>query len=204
MNKSAKRTMLMSVLMSSPGPIILGINLFFGHSSTQIADFIRRFIELLAIILAFIIYLITTKKDLTDNNKKIKLEKATNIFVGIAMIISGTIMIILSLTTENIDKGNVIPGFIIAVLGFLANTFFFIRYMVLGKKTNNSILLTQGKLYRAKTFVDFSVALALFTVLLWPISKVSYYCDLIGTICVSIYLIITGFITLIKNKKQGQ
>ena len=113
MKKSGTKTMLMSVIMSSPGPIILAINLFFGSSTTQIADFIRRFIELLAIILAFIVYLITNKKEGIDESKKQKLENATNIFVGIAMIVCGVIMILLAITSENADKGNVIQGFII-------------------------------------------------------------------------------------------
>lgn len=204
MNKQAKKTMIMSILMSAPGPLILLINLFFGQSSTQIADFVRRAIELLAIILSFVVYLITTKDNMTDNIKKTKLEKASNIFVSIAMIVSGIIMIILAITSGNSDKGNVIPGFIIALLGFIANTIFFIRYTILGKKTNNSILATQGKLYRAKTFVDFSVTIALLTVLIWPNSKVSFYFDLIGTILVSVYLIVTGIISLIKMKNKAE
>lgn len=204
MNKQAKKTMIMSILMSSPGPLILFINLFFGQSSTQIADFVRRAIELLAIILSFVVYLITTKDNMTDKTKKVKLEKASNIFVSIAMIVSGIIMIVLALISGNSDKGNVIPGFIIALLGFIANTIFFIRYTSLGKKTNNSILSTQGKLYRAKTFVDLSVTIALLTVLIWPNSKVSFYFDLIGTILVSVYLIVTGIISLIKIKNKAE
>lgn len=204
MNKQAKKTMIMSILMSSPGPLILFINLFFGQSSTQIADFVRRAIELLAIILSFVVYLITTKDNMTDKTKKVKLEKASNIFVSITMIVSGIIMIVLALISGNSDKGNVIPGFIIALLGFIANTIFFIRYTSLGKKTNNSILSTQGKLYRAKTFVDLSVTIALLTVLIWPNSKVSFYFDLIGTILVSVYLIVTGIISLIKIKNKAE
>lgn len=204
MNKQAKKTMIMSILMSSPGPLILFINLFFGQSSTQIADFVRRAIELLAIILSFVVYLITTKDNMTDKTKKVILEKASNIFVSIAMIVSGIIMIVLALISGNSDKGNVIPGFIIALLGFIANTIFFIRYTSLGKKTNNSILSTQGKLYRAKTFVDLSVTIALLTVLIWPNSKVSFYFDLIGTILVSVYLIVTGIISLIKIKNKAE
>ena len=57
--KSGSRTLLMSVLMSAPGPLIIGLGLLVGRSSTQIADFIRRSAELLAIIMAFVIYKIT-------------------------------------------------------------------------------------------------------------------------------------------------
>ena len=40
--KSGERTLLLSVLMSSPGPLVVGLGLLSGRSSTQIADFVRR------------------------------------------------------------------------------------------------------------------------------------------------------------------
>ena len=45
MKKSGLKTLIMSVIMSSPGPIVVGIGLVIGQSSTQIADFIRRSID---------------------------------------------------------------------------------------------------------------------------------------------------------------
>ena len=48
--KSGKRTLLLSVLMSAPGPLIIGLGLTVGRSTTQLADFFRRSAELLAII----------------------------------------------------------------------------------------------------------------------------------------------------------
>ena len=51
--KSGKNTLLMSVLMSSPGPLVVGLGLMVGQSSTQLADFVRRSAELLSIIMAF-------------------------------------------------------------------------------------------------------------------------------------------------------
>ena len=164
-NKTGKKTLLMSVIMSSPGPLVIGLGLMVGKSSTQVADFVRRSIELVAIILSFIVYCLTTKDDIVDDDKKRKYEKGTNIFVNIAMIVSGIIMCILAITSTSEEKGNVIPGLAIAVLGFIANSFFWIRYTKLSKETNNNILKVQSKLYRAKTFVDFSVMVALGVVL---------------------------------------
>ena len=53
MKKSGKITLLWSVLMSSAGPLVVGVGLLIGKSSTQLADFIRRSTELLGIILSF-------------------------------------------------------------------------------------------------------------------------------------------------------
>ena len=147
-NKNGKKTLLMSVIMSSPGPLVVGLGLIIGQSSTQIADFVRRSIELLAIILSFVVYCITTKDNVEDNDKKRKYEKGTNFFVNIAMVISGTIMCVLAITSTSKEKGNVIPGLAIAILGFVANTFFWIRYTKLTKETNNNISLELGKIIK--------------------------------------------------------
>ena len=196
--KSGKRTLLWSVIMSSPGPLVVGLGLIIGQSSTQIADFVRRSIELLAIIFSFIVYCLTTKDDYTDEEKKKRLEKGTNIFVSVAMIISGVIMIFLAILLSNEEKGNVIPGLAIAVLGVIANSIFWFRYKKLGEEENNAILKVQSKLYRAKTFVDCSVTVALLVVLLSSNATVSYYFDIIGTCIVSLYLIYTGFQSFMK------
>lgn len=200
MKKPGKNTLLMSVIMSSPGPIVIGLGLMVGQSSTQLADFVRRSIELVAIILSFVAFCLTSKENY-DDNKRRRLEKNNNLFVSCSMIISGIIMILIALLFPSEDKGNVIPGLVIAGLGVTANSIFWIRYKILGNKSSNTILITQSKLYRAKTFVDASVVLALFVVLVSQDKNVSFYFDLIGTICVSLYLIYTGITTLIKELK---
>ena len=200
-NKSAKKTLLMSVIMSSPGPLVVGLGLLVGKSSTQIADFVRRSIELLAIILSFAVYCLTTKGDSVDELKKKSYERGTNIFVSCAMVLSGMIMSVLALTSQAGEKGNVIPGLAIALLGVLANSIFWVKYTRLGRETNNKILIVQSNLYRAKTFVDLSVVVALGVVLLSSNPDVAYYFDLVGTLCVSAYLAFTGVKSFIDEMK---
>lgn len=201
-NKSGKKTLLLSVIMSSPGPLVVGLGLLVGKSSTQIADFIRRGIELLAIILSFVVYCITTKNESVDEIKKQKYEKYTNIFVSGAMILSGIIMTVLALTPSNEEKGNVIPGLAIAILGVVANSLFWVKYTKLARESKNKILKVQSGLYRAKTFVDLSVVIALGVVLLSNNQEISYYFDIIGTVCVSVYLFFTGCKTLYNELNQ--
>ena len=199
--KSGKKTLLWSVIMSSPGPLIVGLGLIVGQSSTQLADFFRRSIELLAITLSFIIYCITTKDDYTNLEQKQKLEKGTNIFVSIAMVVCGVLMILLATIFPSEEKGNVIPGLAIAILGVIANSIFWFRYNKIGTLENNDILKIQSKLYRVKTFVDCSVMIALLVVLFSSNQTVSFYFDVIGTCCVSLYLIYTGISSFIKTIK---
>ena len=200
--KSGRKTMLLSVIMSAPGPLIVGLGLLVGKSSTQLADFVRRSIELLAIILSFIVYCITTDEGRVDEIKKARYEKVTNLFVSVAMVISGVIMSALALTSESSEKGNVIPGLCIATLGVVANSLFWRKYSRLGRETSNNILLVQSKLYRAKTFVDLSVLVALGVVLFSDNLTVAYWFDLVGTLAVSAYLVFTGVASFIGEMKK--
>lgn len=194
--KSGSRTLLMSVLMSAPGPLIIGLGLLVGRSSTQIADFIRRSAELLAIIMAYVVYQITTKDGVCDEVRKAKLERLSNIFVGAMMCVGGTFMVVLAILSDNADKGNVIPGLVIALLGVIANSIFWVKYTKLNNAEPNAILAVQARLYRAKTLVDGCVTTALLSVVIAPASQLSIWLDFIGSIIVAVYLIWCGIKTI--------
>ena len=194
--KSGTKTLLWSVIMSSPGPLVVGLGLLAGRSSTQLADFVRRSSELLAIIMAFVTYKMTTKDGKEDLIKKQKIERFSNLFVGAMMCLGGSIMLVLAFVAENEDKGNVIPGLSIAVMGVVANTIFWRKYTKLNKQEPNPIIEVQARLYRAKSLVDSCVTIALLSVALMPGSEVSYYLDLIGSVIVAIYLVFCGVQTI--------
>ena len=120
----------------------------------------------------------------------------SNLFVGGAMILGGTAMIFITLFSENTEKGNVIPGLSIAVMGVIANSLFWRKYTKLGKETGNQILTVQARLYRAKTFVDGCVTIALTTVAAFPESQAAFYLDFVGSVIVAVYLIFCGFKTI--------
>ena len=96
-NKSGERTLLASVALSSPGPVVVGIGLFLGKSSTQLADFIRRSAELIAIIVSWAVYRITHKRTEYSDNHRLRLERIANYCVGIAMCLSGMAMLLVAL-----------------------------------------------------------------------------------------------------------
>ena len=191
---NGSKTLLTSILMSAPGPLIIGLGLISSHSLTQLADFVRRFSELLAIILAYIIFQLTINSQ--DSNKKQKLEKLAKIFTSLMMIVGGSIMILLALFANSSDKGNVISGFIIALLGVIANGIFWKRYTSLSKQQNNPILKVQANLYRAKTLVDSVVTTTFIIIMCIPNSNIASIFDQFGTIFVALYLIWSGYITL--------
>ncbi|MBQ3192823.1 MAG: cation transporter [Oscillospiraceae bacterium] len=194
--KSGNRTLLWSVIMSSPGPLVVGAGLLVGRSATQIADFVRRSAELLAIIVSFLVYRHTTGDRFDNEEARKVLERRTNRFVGGAMCLGGSMMLLLAAFSGNEDTGNVIPGLCIALLGVVANCIFWIRYSRLGRQSGNSILLVQSRLYRAKTLVDGCVTIALLSVVFFPGTAVSWYLDKIGSVIVALYLIRTGIGTI--------
>ena len=195
-SRSGYRTLLMSVLLSAPGPLVLGMALMVGHSSTQISDFTRRTAELFALIVSFAVYTVTNKRADMDDDRKAELERKGNTFAGAVMCISGLSMVIMALLSTESDKGNVIPALAIAVLGAVTNTFFWWKYTILHRKSGNSILGVQSRLYRAKSCVDICVTAALAAVLLFPGTKVSLYLDTAGSLAVAIYMLYCGIRTI--------
>ena len=199
--KSGYRTLLISVLMSSYGPVILGLGLRVGHSSTQIADFTRRTAELLALVVAFIVYAVTNRRQDMAESQKQELERRGNLFTGVIMCVSGLSMLLLSVLSADTDKGNVIPALAIAFLGVVANSIFWQRYTSLYRKQGNAILGVQARLYGAKTAVDVCVVIALAAVLIFPGTKASFWLDRIGSMLVSLYMIRCGIMTIMEQNK---
>jgi len=194
--QSGSRTLLWSVIMSSPGPLVVGLGLLAGRSSTQIADFVRRSSELLAIIMAFAVYRLTSKNGACDEVRRARLERLSNLFVGAMMCVGGGFMIALAFMSDSADKGNVIPGLTIAVLGVIANTIFWRKYARLGRAEGSSILAVQARLYRAKSLVDACVTAALTAVAIAPGSEAAAQLDFAGSVIVAAYLIWCGLRTI--------
>ena len=201
--KSGERTLLASAVFRSPGPLVIGIALFFGRSSTQLADFIRRTSELVAIIVSWIVFRTVHKSDDFDALRKDKLERTANSCVGIAMCLSGGAMIFIAIFSPNTGKGNVIPGLVIAILGVITNSWFWLRYRKLNHEKPDAILSAQSRLYRAKSLVDACVVIALAFVTVAPGTPASLYVDLCGSIVVALYLIMSG-ITTIRGKHNDK
>ena len=200
---AGERTLLTSVILSAPGPIVVGIGLFLGRSSTQYADFVRRTAELAAIIVSLLVYRALHKSGAADENRARRLEGMANTFVGGAMCLSGIIMAFLALFSSAGEKGNVIPGLVIALLGVTANTLFWLRYKKLSAQSKSAILTAQSRLYRAKALVDACVTLALSAVALAPLSQAARYMDLGGSLIVAVYLVYSG-VSVLRDLSKSE
>lgn len=188
-----EKTMLTAIIFSAPGPIATGIPAILSKSATQIADFIRRSTELIAIIISWLVYKKIHKPDENPVDKE-RLTRISNLAVTIAMILSGITMFAVGIGRLFSYKvtGKVIIGLITAIMGSLFNSFFALRYKAIVLEHHNPIIERQYKLYKAKAYVDLVVLVALATVFIAPHSQIARYVDAIGCIVVAVYLIHNG------------
>lgn len=192
---SRERTLLTSLLLSAPGPLVTGLALLGSQSSTQFADFIRRGIELAAIFLSWWVFHKLVRSPEMGAAQQSRMERAVGLGTATAMCISGVILTALAVArlSDMTAGGRVGPGLIIAILGVLTNGWFWRRYAGMTREQYSAVIAAQEQLYRAKTFVDVCVMLALGAVFLAPAHPVTRYVDLVGSIIVALYLLWSGF-----------
>ena len=191
---SREKTLLIALLLSAPGPLVTGLAVLTSHSTTQLADFIRRTVELMALFISWWVFRQIHRNPDLGEADQIKLERAAGLSVAGAMVCSGIVMLIVAVSRFSAYEpgGNVTFGLTIAVLGLLTNTFFWSRYTSLTREQYNSVIATQRDLYRAKAFVDFCVVAALAAVAIAPSHPATHYVDVLGSVIVSIYLLWSG------------
>jgi divalent metal cation (Fe/Co/Zn/Cd) transporter len=191
---SRKKTLLIAFLLSAPGPLVTGLAVMSSYSSTQLADFIRRTVELAALFISWWVFRkIHGTSELGEANQ-VKLERAAGLSVAGAMVCSGMVMLIVAVSRLSAFEpgGNVYLGLTIAILGLVTNSYFYWRYTVMNREQYNSVIASQRDLYRAKAFVDFCVVTALAAVAIAPHHPATKYVDVMGSVIVAIYLLWTG------------
>ncbi len=198
--KPGSRTLLVSIICSSPGPITAGLSLLLSNSSTQLAEFVRRAAELTALIMSYVTYQRTAA--ITDADVKKQRERTFNLFVGSMMCLAGMVMLVLSFLTGSRDKGNVLPGLLIALVGVGNNGFFWLKFRHMHRQTPNTIMAVQSRLYFAKWLVDTCVACVLLCLMLMPDSIVAFYLDAAGSAFVALYMVLSGIRTMADTRKQ--
>lgn len=191
---SRKKTLLIAFLLSAPGPLVTGLAVLSSHSTTQLADFIRRSVELAALFISWWVFRQIHQNPEPDAATQVKLERAAGLSVAGAMVCSGIVMLIVAFSRFSAYEpgGNVYFGLIIAILGLLTNAYFWWRYTILTREQYSSVIASQRDLYRAKAFVDFCVVTALAAVSFAPNHPATQYVDVLGSVIVAIYLLWTG------------
>lgn len=193
-SSSREKTLLTALLLSAPGPLVTGIAVITSHSTTQLADFIRRSIELVVLFLSWWVFRQLQRNRALDEAEQARLERMAGLSVAVAMICSGTVMVIVAISRMSVYEpgGSVTLGLTIAILGLLTNGWFWWRYTVLTREQYSSVIAAQQQLYRAKASVDLCVVAALAAVAIAPTHPATQYVDLLGSVAVAGYLVWNG------------
>jgi len=202
---SRQKTLLTSLLLSAPGPLVTGWALISSRSTTQLADFLRRGVELVAIFISWWVFRRLHRDAEMTPARTARLERAAALSAAGAMFVSGLILLLVALSRWRVFEpgGNVIPGLVIAILGLLTNGWFWGRYARHNREHYSPVIAAQQQLYRAKTSVDLCVTLALATVALAPTHPLTRWGDLLGSIIVALYLLWTGLKTARRATAVG-
>lgn len=187
-----EKTLLTALLLSTPGVVVTGFAVASSHSTTQLADFIRRSAELLAMFLSWWVFCQLQRKP--GEPDRARLERLAGLGVAGALICSGVVMLIIALSRLPVfqPSGKVTLGLTIATLGLLINSWFWWRYTSLAREQYSPVIAAQQQLYRAKVYMDLCVVVALAAVAVAPAHPATRYMDILGSIIVSGYLLLSG------------
>ncbi|MFO7952294.1 MAG: cation transporter [Bacillota bacterium] len=204
-----EKTLIIALLLSMMAPLATGIAVILSNSTTQLADFIRRTVELIALFISWRVFRYVEKGREVTVEEKNRLEMIAGLSVAAALGVSGIVMLTITVTRfDTFDPGgNVYPGLIIAVLGLITNSWFFLRYKKMTAEHYNPVIDSQRLMYRAKTCVDFCVIIALSFVAVAPAAVFTQYLDSLGSIAVAVYLLwsaITTLKTALKNARTPE
>ncbi len=185
-----ERTLFVAIVLSAFGPFATGYAVAVSQSTTQIADFVRRSVELVAMIVSWVIFRRLSRGFPTRPEDRHRLEHAADVTVALAMALSAVVIVILAVSRLGTyaPGGRVYPGLTIAILGFAVNTWFWRRYATMTRETFDPIIRTQSRLYAGKAAVDLCVVAALAAVAGFPGHAATRVIDLGGSFVVSLYL----------------
>lgn len=197
-----ERTLRTSWLISSPGPFFTGLAALSSQSATQMADFLRRTVELIALFIAWWVFRKKLQFPFDAEDERLQLDKISHRAVTISMTCSGLTMFIVgiyALFTYEVG-GNVTLGLTIALMGLLVNLFFWWRYRRFAQTLYDPVIAGQQNLYRAKAWIDLCVVVALATVAFIPTHPITRYVDALGSIVIAFYLFYQAYEAFQKQR----
>lgn len=191
---SREKTLLVALLLSMWAPLVTGIAVLLSHSSTQLADFIRRSVELIALFISWRVFRHVQRGKGADPAAEARLERLAGYSVAVALTLSGLVMLGITVSRFSTFEpgGNVYPGLVIATLGLFTNSWFWRRYTRMTRESYNPVIDAQRYLYRAKSVVDLCVIVALAAVAVSPHHPATSYIDALGSAAVACYLVWSG------------
>lgn len=185
-----ERTLLLALLLSAWAPFVTGWAVVLSRSTTQIADFVRRTVELAAVAVAWGVFRVLRRRE-PGPVAAARLERGASWAVASALAVSGGVTLLLAWrrTGGLAPGGDVRLGLGVAALGLLTNAWFWRRYAGFARERPGRLIEGQRLLYRAKVVVDACVLAALASVAVAPAWPATRWIDLAGSVAVAGYLL---------------
>ena len=185
-----ERTLLAALLLSAWAPFVTAWAVVLSQSTTQVADFVRRTVELVAVAVAWAVFRRLRRHE-PPAVAAARLERIAAWAVAAALATSGGVMLLLALQrhADFAPGGDVRLGLLVALLGLATNGWFWRRYAGFARERPGRLMQGQCRLYRAKVAVDTCVIVALASVALAPGRPATRWVDLAGSLAVALYLL---------------
>jgi len=189
-----ERTSLVALLLSLWGPLATFIAVVLSQSTTQLADFVRRSVELVALATSWVVFRRLRRMPEMPPERVAQLERRATLAVATALTVSGAVMLLLVAWRWGtfVPGGDVRLGVTIAALGLAFNGAFWRRYAGLARERPGPLIDAQRRLYRAKVAVDAGVLAALSTLMLAPGTEAARWVDFGGSLLVALYLLLSA------------
>jgi divalent metal cation (Fe/Co/Zn/Cd) transporter len=186
-----ERTLRQALLLSAWAPAATLAAVLMSHSSTQLADFVRRSVELIAIAAAWWVARTLAAAQAPTAARRRALERGAAHTVAAALAVSGLVTLGLALVRGSGFEpgGDVRIGLAVAVLGAIVNGAFWLRYARYERAAPDVVISAQRRLYRGKAWVDVAVVAALAMVLAAPGHPLTPSVDRSGSLVVGAYLL---------------
>jgi Co/Zn/Cd efflux system component len=192
--RQRERTLAIALLLSLAAPFATGYAALISRSATQVADFVRRSVELVALATSWAVVRQRRRRPGLAAVQVRRLERRAALAVAAALAVSGlvTLMVAGARARTLAPGGDVRLGLLIAGLGLVTNAAFWRRYARLQRDRPNAVIEAQRRLYAAKVAADAVVVVALATVWLAPEHPLAGPVDLVGSLAVALYLLATA------------
>lgn len=189
-----ERTLALALVLSLAAPFATGYAVLISRSATQLADFVRRSVELVALATSWAVVRQRRRRPGLGAVQVRRLEHRAALAVAAALAVSGLVTLVVAGAGARAiaPGGDVRLGLLIAVLGLVTNAAFWRRYARLQREDPNAVIAAQRRLYAAKMAADAVVVVALTTVWLAPEHPWAGPVDLVGSLAVALYLLATA------------
>lgn len=194
--REKERTLRAAWLISLTAPLATAAAFLLGRSAVQLADFIRRTSELLALFLAWLtLRKVSAGETAEYNYGYARLESLSSLLISVVMFISFGLITYSSLLRflDPVPLGWVAPGLVVPAGGMVVNGWFWRRGSLLARSESTPVIEAQWRLCRSKTILDVCVLVTLVVAVILGDGPWTRRTDLAGSLAIGVFLLVSSW-----------